>query len=107
MDNDPDGIADLFGNASTGLATRFEALADNLLAAGGMLSSRENSINSQIREIEDRRSALEFRLVAKEAALVQQFSALDALLANLTATSDFLTTQLDQSAAINTQSNGG
>ncbi len=107
LNSDPEGIAAIFANSTDGLATRFEALAESFISAGGLFDNREQSLNSQIRRVENARTSLEFRLVQKEQALVQQYSALDALLANLTATSSFLTTQLDQIAAINSQANGG
>jgi flagellar hook-associated protein 2 len=107
LDSDPDGIADMFSNATSGLATRFESLADRLLSASGLLTNREESINSRIRDVESSRGNLEFRLIRKEQALVQQFAALDALLANLSATSSFLGTQLTQISNITSSSNGG
>lgn len=107
LNNDPQGVADMFANATTGLAVRFTELASSLISAGGLLDSREQSLNSQIRDVEAARTNLQFRLVQKEQALVSQFAALDALLANLSATSSFLSTQLDQIAAINNFSKGG
>ncbi len=96
---DPDGIADLFSNDPGGIAVRFEALAGTLLESGGLFDSREESLNQQIKELEDRRLNLEFRLAQKEATLVAQFTALDTLIAQLNSTSSFLTVQLEQIAA--------
>ena len=97
----------MFAGASNGLATRFTALADRLNEAGGLLDSRETTLNSRIRDLEDDRADIQFRLQRKEAALVQQFSALDALIAQLNTTSSFLSSQLDQIAATTKSSNGG
>lgn len=105
LDNDPIGVADMFTNAESGLAVRMDELASSLISAGGLLDVREQSLDSRIRDLEDDRTRLEFRLVQKEASLVQQFSALDALIANLTTTSSFLQTQLDQIAAVSQSSN--
>ena len=71
------------------------------MGAGGVLDSRETSLNARIRALGTARANLEARLVRKEEALVQQFSALDALVAGLTTTSNFLGTQLDQLAQLN------
>ena len=98
--SDPDGIADLFSNDLDGIAFRFEALAGTLLEAGGLFDSREENLNQQIKELEDRRLNLEFRLAQKEATLVAQFTALDTLIAQLNSTSSFLTVQLEQIAAM-------
>jgi len=102
--NDPTGVADMFSGASSGLATRMNNLAADLIGAGGMLESRETTLNGRIRDIKTERATLEARLDRKEAALVDQFSALDALIAGLTTTSNFLTTQLDQIAQLNRSS---
>ena len=48
-----------------------------------------------ISDINDRREALNVRLVAVEERLSRQFNALDSLLAQLQSTSGFLTQQLD------------
>jgi flagellar hook-associated protein 2 len=94
LNADPAGMADLFSNPSNGLAVRLDALASGLLEAGGMLDSREQGLKARIDDTRDARTNLEFRLGRKEAALVDQFSALDSLLAQLNATSNYLATQL-------------
>ena len=66
----------------------------------GSSTVREQSINAQIDAIGDERTSLEFRLLQKQASLVDQFSALDVLIAELNTTSSFLSTQLEQIAAI-------
>ena len=105
LNNDPDGIADMFTNSASGSAVAFQELARSLTSAGGLFDGREQSLNAQIRSVEDQRIRLEARLIQKEQGLVDQFSALDALIANLNTTSSFLSSQLDQIAAINSSSN--
>ncbi|MEQ8231002.1 MAG: flagellar filament capping protein FliD [Gammaproteobacteria bacterium] len=104
---DPEGVAAMFADADNGLAKRFVSFADRLTSAGGLLDGRETSLNSRIRTVEDKRGNIEFRLQQREAALIDQFSALDALVAQLNTTSSFLTSQLDQLAAATKSSNGG
>ncbi|MEQ8662362.1 MAG: flagellar filament capping protein FliD [Gammaproteobacteria bacterium] len=106
LEFDPEGVAEMFARADSGLATRFVALADRLNSAGGLLDSRETSLNGRIRSIESDRVNLQARLQRREATLVQQFSALDVLVAQLNTTSSFLSTQLDQIAAVSGSSNG-
>ncbi len=107
LDADPQGVASLFADADSGLATRFDAFASSLIDAGGLFDSREQSLNAQIRRIESDRARVEFRLIQREQSLVQQFSALDSLIANLNTTSSFLGQQLDALAAQTRSSNGG
>ena len=100
LNQDPAGVADMFTNSDTGVAVRFQALAANLLGSGGLLDHREQSVKSRISATDKARSDLEFRLTQKEAALNKQFSALDALIAGLNTTSNYLSTQLSQIASI-------
>jgi flagellar hook-associated protein 2 len=97
---DFDGVADLFADPANGFAARLENLAKGLLETGGIFDGREESINREIRRIENRRASLEFRLEQKEAGLIKQFTALDTLIAQLQTTSSFLSVQLDQIARI-------
>lgn len=107
LNADPAAVADLFTNTESGLAVTLKSLADRLTEPGGLLDGREQSLNAQIRDAESDRTRIEFRLAQKEQSLLDQFSALDALIAGLTTTSSFLTTQLDQIAAVTRSSNDG
>jgi flagellar hook-associated protein 2 len=107
LGQDPTAVADLFAGDDSGLAVRFTDFARSLVGVNGLFDNREQSLNARIRSTETARANLEFRLVQKEAALVQQFSALDALIAQLTTTSNFLTSQLGQIAANTNSSRNG
>ena len=79
---------------SNGLAATLDGILDNFLQAGGTIASREQGLNEGLEDIEDERFKLEDRILALEARLVRQFSALDALIAQFNQTSSFLTQQL-------------
>jgi len=88
-----------FGNRGTvsltkGLAGKLDDLLDNFLKSDGTIASREQGLNESLDDIEDERFKLEDRILALEARLVRQFSALDALIAQFNQTSSFLTQQL-------------
>lgn len=93
---DPDGIANMFTDASTGAAIRFKALTKSLLGVGGILPARETTMKARIDSNTTERANLEFRLARKEASLNKQFNRLDSLIAGLNTTSSFLTSQLAQ-----------
>ena len=93
---DPEGVASMFADTSSGAAVRFKALAGTLLGIGGILPGRETSMKARIDASTTARANLEFRLVRKEASLNKQFNRLDALIAGLNTTSSYLTTQLKQ-----------
>jgi len=106
LDTDFDGVAQLFGDPEAGYAVRLDRLADRFLDAGGVLDARTTSLERQVRDIEDRRAALQRRVASVEERLLAQFTALDGLLSQLNNTSDFLTRQLDQLDALNQQGRG-
>ena len=96
LSKDPEGIASLFSDGSTGAIGRFKTLADSLLGIGGILPGREESMKLRIDANATSRANLEFRLARREAALNRQFNRLDTLVGSLHNTSNYLTTQLEQ-----------
>lgn len=89
-------VGQLFGGNGTveGYAQSLAARIDGMLVADGLLKSRTEGINRSLRGLETRREAIEFRLTRIEARFTAQFSALDAMIASMTQTSNFLTQQL-------------
>jgi len=73
------------------------------LASDGLIQARENGLSASLQDISDSRVRLDERITALQDRLVRQFSALDALVAQLQQTSSFLTTQL---ASIPTANSG-
>jgi flagellar hook-associated protein 2 len=94
LNTDFSGVAQLLANDDQGFAFRFAALAESILADDGLIDSREDGINSQIRTLENRQLSLEDRLELKEKAMRSQFAALDSLLGQMQSTSQFLVNQL-------------
>ena len=90
---DFDSIKQLFGHEN-GIATTLDAKLEPYLKFDGTLDLREDSINDQIRDIDDQRAALELYVEKFEANLFAKFSAMDTLVASLNQTSSWLTQQL-------------
>ncbi len=86
-------VANLF-NASTGYATKFDALATATLAAGGTIPARISRIEDNIRRIGVERDSLESRLKSVEKNYRTQFSQLNVLLGSMNQTSAYLSQQL-------------
>jgi len=99
LKKDPDGVASMFTDATSGAALRFRDLAKSMVGIGGIVPSRETSMKARIDANTTARANLEFRLNRKEASLNKQFNSLDALIAGLNTTSSYLTTQLAQFTA--------
>jgi flagellar hook-associated protein 2 len=91
---DFDGVAQLFGDSSQGYAVQLKGITDSLLSTTGVLKVRQDGINDRIDNLEDRKVRLERRLEIVQKRYQDQFTALDTLLGNLQATSDYLTNQL-------------
>ena len=79
---------------SQGYATTLNKWATSVLASDGSLASRTDGIGKTIKDIGNRRAALETRLIAIERRYRTQFVALDTMLSNMNQTSTYLTQQL-------------
>jgi flagellar hook-associated protein 2 len=88
-----DAVSKLFAS-SDGIAKRFDDTLTNYLSSTGSLSSSVDGVNTEIKGINEQRDRLNLRLTAVEARYRKQFTAMDALVSQLQATSSFLTQQL-------------
>ena len=81
---------------STGLADLLRASVDNYInSSTGMLISREERIDSALKDIDDDRLDVISRMETLEAQYTKQFTAMNTLVGTLRGTSDFLTNQMD------------
>ena len=67
-----------------------------MLGTDGAIASRTTGINATIKDLDRQRDVLDRRLAQIEARYRKQFTALDTLMSSMTATSTFLTQQLQQ-----------
>jgi flagellar hook-associated protein 2 len=93
---DFDAVGELFAAEDVGVAVRLDAILAPYLDSGGTFDSRTAGLKSSIEDINERREALNQRLVALQARYTKQFNALDSLLSQLQGTSNFLSQQLSQ-----------
>jgi flagellar hook-associated protein 2 len=77
-----------------GYAAQLDNLITGMLATDGTLNSRTDGINRSIKDLGNRRDALNLRLVAVEKRYRAQYTALDMLMSNMTQTTTYLTQQL-------------
>ena len=89
----PDTVAQLF-SSDNGLVKRFEGILKSYLSTNGAINAKVDGFNKQIDGIADERTKLNTRLVDIEARYRKQFTAMDAMLGQLTATGSYLTQQL-------------
>lgn len=94
---DADNVFKFFTGESgiTGFAERLDTSIDIYAnVATGLVASRENSLESQLDDIDDARLALDRRLLSLEERYLRQFTAMDTLVGQLQATNEFLSNQL-------------
>ncbi len=106
LSDNPTAVADLFDgpNGDDGVLSKFDATVENYLASNGALSGRTQGLNNQLDEIQQQRDRLDLRMETYRDRLVSQFSAADALIAQLNSTGNYVAQQL---AAIAPQQSSG
>lgn len=94
INTDFSGLAELYANDNQGYAYRLKAATDSILSVDGLVDSREDGLNTTIKNFDSRIEREEFRLQLVEKRLRSQFTALDTLVGTLSATGNFLNQQL-------------
>ncbi len=94
IDNDFAGMAELFANDDQGYVFRVDALVSRFVQADGLIGAREDGLNTRIDTVDQSILDMQYRLDMRRKGLLDQFTALDALMGDLNATSSFLTQQL-------------
>ena len=94
-------VSELFSGSSSsstesdGVAGSLALLISSYTSESGSITSKTESLNEQITSIEGERIKLNERLDNLEQRYYRQFNAMDALIAQLNSTGDFLLAQLD------------
>jgi flagellar hook-associated protein 2 len=94
LNSDFSSLAQVFANEEEGYVLRLESLVTGFLNADGILDNRIDGINNRISRADDQIANMEYRLGRIEERFRERFSALDALVGQLTATNNFLVQQL-------------
>jgi len=94
ISKDFESFARLFAHDDQGYVFRLQSVVSDFLLPDGILDNREDGIDSRIERIDDRIANMEYRLEIVEGRLRRQYSALDAMMGQLIASSNFLNQQL-------------
>ena len=92
-------------DAPEGIIVRLQELVAGFLGGNGetgAIDARTEGLSTELERIADERAEQERRIEAIQARLVQQFSSLDLLVANLQSSGDFLLSQLNSISQIST-----
>jgi flagellar hook-associated protein 2 len=100
--DDMDAVAQLFA-ADDGYVARLGAVLAGYADDNGVIDSRIDGLNGRIDGIEEQRQDLARRMESLESRLLQQFIAMDEVVAQLRSTSDFLTQQLESLPSLTSQ----
>lgn len=93
MESDFQAVQRLFSSES-GVAVRMDAILSPHLSADGAIAQRNQSLDQRTKRLQDDQIALDARMKVIEQRYVNQFTALDGLLAQLQSTSVYLGQQL-------------
>lgn len=93
LNSRPDALTSLL-SSENGIAGKIEARLKDALDLGGIFDSRTNSLNQRIDQISDERLDLEDRLATLETRMLNQFIAMDTLVAQYSNTGSYLSSQL-------------
>lgn len=81
-------------SSETGIAGKLEARLKDALELGGIFDTRTKNLNERIEDVEDERLDLEDRLQTLETRMLNQFIAMDTLVAQYNNTGSYLSSQL-------------
>ncbi|MGY0633009.1 flagellar filament capping protein FliD [Luteimonas sp. A478] len=87
------GIIDAF-TGEDGLAAQLKTVVDGYVGSDGAFTTRNKSLNDQIKDVTRQREALDTRMENVARRYQTQFVALDSLMAQMTTTSSYLSQQL-------------
>ncbi len=86
-------VGELFAGVG-GIGEKFEETLGNYLDSGGLIKVREQSLNSELDDLDDDVANHTYRMEQLEARLRKKYSGLDVLLAQMQSSQQYLTAQL-------------
>ena len=95
LDNNLENMSDFFTQEDTGFAANITDRVQAYTETGGLLDSRDESLDRQVDRIDDSRVALDRKMESLEARLTQQYNAMDLLVGSLSQQSADLTDRLN------------
>ncbi|SFF33448.1 flagellar hook-associated protein 2 [Fontimonas thermophila] len=98
------GSVERLFTAENGYAVRLATVLDEVLGADGSIGTKTEALQARLRDLDGQQQALDDRMARVQARYQAQFSALDALIAQMNSTSNFLTQQLTGLAQLNKRS---
>ena len=104
LNSNPSVVQDLFAGPN-GYAKRLNTALDGFTAAGGVISTRQQSLTDSLSKLNTQQSQLDARMSVYQKQLNDQYAQLDTLMSSLNNTSSYLTGALAQLEATYTRKN--
>ncbi|MCE9790666.1 flagellar filament capping protein FliD [Shewanella indica] len=95
LENDLANVTDFFTNEENGFAAKMKSVGDTYVQTGGLLDSRDESLDNRLARIGDERESLELKMKAYEARLTKQYNAMDLLVGQLNSQGALLSQRLN------------
>ncbi|MGL4614829.1 MAG: flagellar filament capping protein FliD, partial [Shewanella sp.] len=95
LKDNPEQISEFFANKDTGLVAKLTEVSKNYVQTGGIIDSRDESLDKQLSRIGDSRKQLAIKMSAYEARLFAQYNAMDLLVGQLNAQAGMLQQKFD------------
>jgi flagellar hook-associated protein 2 len=95
MSSNFDAVSRLFGSEQTGVAAKLHKQITDRLADGAGIDTRNESLVSERRALEKKKTDIDLRMSMVAETYRKQFTRLDTLLSSLSATSAYLSQQID------------
>jgi flagellar hook-associated protein 2 len=92
---DFDGVSRLFGSPDTGVAAKLHSIITDRLADGAGIDTRNDSLQAEQKALVKKKDDIDLRMTAVANTYKAQFTRLDTLLSSLSATSAYLSQQID------------
>lgn len=93
--NNFDGVSRLFGNAETGVAAKLHSQIADRIADGAGIDTRNDSLQKELKALEKKKTDIDLRMTMVQQTYLKQFTRLDTLLSSLSATSAYLSQQIE------------
>ncbi|WP_263261033.1 flagellar filament capping protein FliD [Pseudomonas sp. RIT-PI-S] len=87
-------VASLF-TGDNGIITRMDTILDDYTETGGILETRQKTLNAKLSDLDDQQDALDRRTEALQATLTAKYTLMDTLVAQLNSTSSSVLTTLN------------
>jgi flagellar hook-associated protein 2 len=95
LDSNFDGVARLFGSPETGVAAKLYNQIEDRLADGAAIDTRNKTLQAEQKALTKKKGDIDIRMSIVQQTYLKQFTRLDTLLSSLSATSAYLSQQID------------